>query len=156
MRRRRAKKRNILPDPKFNNPILGRFINYLMKNGKKALAQNIIYKTLNYIKEKSKVQNPLEVFSKAIKNTSPNLEIKSRRVGGANYQVPIQVRGDRKIALAMRWILSAAKSRKGKTMYERLALEIMDAANEQGAAFKKKQDTHRMAEANKAFAHFAY
>jgi len=156
MRRKRAKKRNILPDPKFNNPILGRFVNCLMKDGKRSLAQDILYKSLDYVKEKTKVQNPLEIFSKAIKNISPNLELKARRVGGANYQVPIQVRGDRKIALAMRWIINAARSRKGKSMHENLALEVMDAANEQGAAFKKKQDTHRMAEANKAFAHFAY
>ena len=157
MRRKPAQKRNIQPDPKFNNPILGRFINYVMRDGKKSTAQKIVYKSLDYIKSKQKnIQNPLETFSRAIKNVAPNMELKSRRVGGANYQVPRQVRGERKLTLAMRWILEAVASQKGKPMHERLAIELMSAANNEGSAMKKREDTHRMAEANRAFAHFAY
>lgn len=157
MRRKPAEKRIIQPDPKFNNPILGRFINYVMRHGKKSTAQKVVYQALDYIKSKQKdVQNPLEIFSKAIKNVSPHMELKSRRVGGANYQVPRQVRGDRKLTLAMRWILESAQAQKGKAMHERLAIELLNAANNQGTAMKKREDTHRMAEANKAFAHFAY
>ena len=154
MRGKPAPKRNILPDPKFNNTQIAKFINYLMERGKKSTAQKIVYSCFDIISEKTK-QNALDIFDKAIKNVSPSLEVRGRRIGGANYQIPYPVRTERRFALASRWLTDAAKKRKGKAMAERLALEIMDAANEQGEAFKKKVDTHRMAEANRAFAHFA-
>jgi len=154
MRKKQAEKRNILPDDKFNNFSIAKFINYVMKDGKKNTARKIVYGAFDIIKEKTK-QNPIEIFDKALKNTMPYLEVKSKRIGGANYQVPREVRGERKLTLSLRWIINAAKSRKGVPMAEKLAIELMEAAAGQGAAVKKKQDVQKMAEANRAFAHFA-
>lgn len=154
MRGKQAPKRKRKPDPKYGKDDLAMFINLVMQRGKKSISQNIVYGALDIIAEKTK-QKPIEVFDLAIRNVSPFLEVKSRRIGGANYQVPIEVKGDRKLALAMRWIIAAAKSRKGKPMREKLAFELIDASQKQGEAIKKKDDVHRMAEANRAFAHFA-
>ncbi len=154
MRGKQAPKRNILPDPKFNNLVVAKFINYIMRGGKKSIAQKILYSAFDLLKEKTK-KDPLDVFDAAVKNVSPAMETKSRRVGGANYQVPIPVRGERRLSLAFRWILGAARGRKGQPMAIKLAEELMNAADNQGDAVKKKQDVHRMAEANRAFAHFA-
>ncbi len=156
MRRRRAPKRKISPDPKYNSVRLAKFINNVMRDGKKSLAQRIVYDALEIIKQKTKKENPLEVFDQAIDNASPLLEVKSRRVGGANYQVPYEVRGERREALAMRWIIEAARNKKGKPMSEKLAMEIIDASRNEGDAIRKKQTVHKMAEANKAFAHLAW
>jgi len=156
MRRKPATKREIKPDPKYGDVKLAKFINSVMKKGKKTIAQRIVYDSLEIIKSKTKTQQPLEVFNKAIENVSPILEIKSRRVGGANYQVPYEVKGDRREALAMRWILEAARKKKGKPMAEKLAQELIDASKNEGEAIRKKQTVHRMAEANKAFAHLAW
>jgi len=153
-RKTKIKKINNL-DPLYSNPLVGKFINYIMRQGKKSVAQKVVYKSFDIIKEKTK-GNPIELFDKAIKNISPSLEVKSRRVGGANYQVPQPVRPDRKIQLAFRWIINTAKAKKGKSMAEKLAEELMLAVNNEGAAIKKKLDTHRMAEANRAFAHFSW
>jgi len=155
MRRKTRIKKINNPDPLYGNPLVGKFINYIMRQGKKSTAQKVVYKSFDIIKEKTK-GNPIELFDKAIRNISPSLEVKSRRVGGANYQVPRPVRPDRKILLAFRWIINAAKAKKGKSMAEKLAEELMLAANNEGAAIKKKLDTHRMAEANRAFAHFSW
>ena len=154
-RRKKIKKHQIYPDPVYDNIIVAKFINQIMRKGKKTIARKIVYQTFDIIKEKTK-KEPLEVFEVALKNTSPLLEVKSKRVGGATYQVPIEVKGDRKLTLAMRWIIQGAKSKKGKPMREKLAAELMDAANNTGWAIKKKTDTHRMAEANRAFARFAW
>ena len=154
MRKKRNYKRDHKPDIKYSSVSLTRFINYVMQDGKKSIAETIIYDTLDIIKEKTK-KDPLEVFNKALENASPLLETKTRRVGGANYQVPQEVRSDRKFQLAARWMIEAARSKKGKPMREKLAEEIMMTANNEGTAIKKKQDLHRMAEANRAFAHFA-
>lgn len=154
MRGKRATKRKGSPDPKYNNLVIAKFTNLVMKKGKKTIAQNIIYKAIDIIHEKTK-QDGVEVFELALKNVAPVLEVKSKRIGGANYQIPIEVKGDRKMALAMRWIIGAARSRKGKPMHEKLAQELMDASQKQGEAIKKRDDVHRMAEANRAFAHFA-
>lgn len=154
MRGKRAPKRKILPDPKYKSVHIAKFINYIMRKGKKSLAQNIVYQTFDILKERTK-QDPIEIFEQAVKNVSPALEVRSRRIGGANYQIPVPVRGDRKLALAYRWIIEAARSKKGKPMQEKLAAELLAAYNNEGAAIKKKQDMHRMAEANRAFAHFA-
>lgn len=135
--------------------MVGRFINQVMRKGKKSIAQHIVYHAFDEIKKKTG-QDPVVVFDQALKNVAPILEVRSRRIGGANYQVPVEVRGERRIALAMRWILGAARSRRGKPMETKLAEELMQAANNEGVAIKKKLDTHRMAEANKAFAHFAW
>ena len=153
-RKTKIKKINNL-DPLYSNPLVGKFINYIMRQGKKSVAQKVVYKSFDIIKEKTK-GNPIELFDKAIKNILPSLEVKSRRVGGANYQVPQPVRPDRKIQLAFRWIINAAKAKKSKSMAEKLAEEFMLAANNEGTAIKKKLDTHRMAEANRAFAHFRW
>jgi small subunit ribosomal protein S7 len=147
-------KREIEPDPLYSNTMVAKFINYVMRRGKKSIARRIVYNTLEILKEKTK-KDPVEVFEQAIKNAAPVLEVRPKRIGGATYQVPVEVRGNRRIALAMRWIIEAAKSRKGKPMHEKLAEEILEAANNTGAAIKKKENMHRMAEANKAFAHFA-
>ena len=155
MRRKRKVQREINPDPKYNNTQVAKFTNYVMKKGKKSTAQKVVYKTFDLIQKKYN-QEPLAVFDTAIKNVGPMLEIKSRRIGGATYQVPREVRGDRRFALACRWILNAARSKKGKPMHEKLAEELVAASKNEGAAIKKKLDTHRMAEANKAFAHFAW
>lgn len=154
MRGKQAPKRIIAPDPKFNSVTIAKLINYVMERGKKTVAQSIVYGAFDIISAKSK-QDPIEVFEKAMKNVTPILEVRSRRVGGANYQVPVEVRGDRKLALAFRWLLIAAAGRKGKPMAEKLAEELMAAAKNEGAAIKKREDVHRMAEANRAFAHFA-
>lgn len=154
-RRGRAPRREIPPDPKYNSVAVQRFINKVMQRGKKSLAERIVYTAFDIIEQRTK-KNPLEVFEQAVKNTTPILEVKPRRVGGATYQVPVEVRPERRESLAMRWIVQAARNRSGKTMAERLANELMDAANGTGAAVKKKEDTHRMAEANKAFAHYRW
>jgi len=155
MRRKKKEKRIISPDPVYNNVTVAKFINQIMRRGKKTIARKIVYRAFDMIKEKTK-KEPLEVFTKALENASPLLEVKPKRIGGATYQVPREVRGDRRITLAMRWIITAAKSKKGKPMREKLAEELINAANNQGFAIKKKEDTHRMAEANRAFAHFAW
>jgi small subunit ribosomal protein S7 len=153
--RKKIKKHLISPDPVYNNLTVAKFINQIMRQGKKTIARKIVYGAFEIIKEKTK-KEPLEVFEAALKNVSPLLEVKPKRVGGATYQVPVEVRGERKITLAMRWIISGAKLKKGKPMKEKLAAELIDALNNTGWAIKKKNDTHRMAEANRAFAHFAW
>ncbi len=153
MRRRRPEKRSILPDPVHNDVGVARFINYLMERGKKGLSEKILYGAFDIIKQKTK-SDPLELFKKAIENVAPIVEVKSKRVGGATYQVPIEVRTNRRQALAYRWIIFFSKKRSQKTMSEKLAAELIGAANNEGGAIKKREDTHRMAEANKAFAHF--
>ncbi|MFN7088297.1 MAG: 30S ribosomal protein S7 [Candidatus Paceibacteria bacterium] len=155
MRKKRKFKREYAPDPLYGNSLVGRFINQVMRKGKKTKAQKIVYGAFEKIKQDTKT-DPLVVFEQAIKNVSPLLEVRSRRIGGANYQVPVEVRGERRITLAMRWILQAARSRQGKPMHIKLAEELIAASKNEGAAIKKKLDTHRMAEANKAFAHFAW
>jgi small subunit ribosomal protein S7 len=155
--RRPVKNRNIAgPDLKYGSVRVEKLINSLMWDGKKSTARKVVYDALDIIKEKAKVENPVELFETAIRNVGPQMEIRSRRVGGANYQVPREVRPERRQALAYRWILLAARSGKGKPMAEKLAAELMAAANNEGSAIKKRDDTHRMAEANKAFAHFAW
>ena len=154
MRRRRPEKREILPDPVYGDLIVAKFINNLMKQGKKSLAEKIFYQSIDKIKKQGKVDDGIELFKKALENVAPVLEVKSKRIGGATYQVPIEISEARRMALAMRWIIGYSKSRKGQTMADRLAAELLAAANNDGAAVKKKEDTHRMAEANKAFAHF--
>ena len=154
MRRRRPEKREILPDPVYGDLIVAKFINNLMKQGKKSLAEKIFYNSIEKIKKQGKVDDGIELFKKAIDNVAPMLEVKSKRIGGATYQVPIEISQGRRIALAMRWIISYSKSRKGQTMADKLAAELLAAANNDGSAVKKKEDTHRMAEANKAFSHF--
>jgi len=154
MRRRRPEKREILPDPVYGDLIVAKFINNLMKQGKKSLAEKIFYQSIEKIKKQGKVDDGIELFKKALDNVAPMLEVKSKRIGGATYQVPIEISEGRRMALAMRWIISYSKSRKGQTMADRLAAELLAAANNDGSAVKKKEDTHRMAEANKAFSHF--
>ncbi|UZE93198.1 MAG: 30S ribosomal protein S7 [Candidatus Nealsonbacteria bacterium] len=154
-RQKKAKKRIIEPDFVYNNVTVAKLINYIMRKGKKTVARKIVYGAFDILKEKTK-KDPIDVFEVAIKNTSPFLEVKPRRIGGATYQIPREVRGDRKLVLAMRWIIQAAKSKKGKPMKEKLAEELLAAANNTGWAVKKKEDTHRMAEANRAFAHFSW
>jgi small subunit ribosomal protein S7 len=154
-RRRVAEKREILPDPKFGNEMLARFINMVMQSGKKSVAERIIYGALDQIKDRSKA-DPIEVLDKALDNVRPMVEVKSRRVGGATYQVPVEVRAARRTTLAMRWVIDAARTRGEKSMALRLAGELMDAAESRGSAVKKKEDTHRMADANKAFAHYRW
>ena len=154
-RRREVPKREILPDPKFGNVDVAKFVNTLMLSGKKSVAENIIYGAFEYIQSKSG-KDPLEVFSAALSNCKPMVEVKSRRVGGANYQVPVEVRPVRRMALAMRWLREAAKKRGEKSMDMRLANELMEASENRGGAVKRKDEVHRMAEANKAFAHFRF
>ena len=155
-RRREVPKREILPDPKYGNVELSKFMNVIMEGGKKAVAERIIYGALELIEKKQPEKNALEVFTTAINNVKPMVEVKSRRVGGANYQVPVEVRPVRRLALSMRWIKEAARKRGEKSMALRLAGELMDAADARGTAVKKKEDTHRMAEANKAFSHYRW
>ena len=152
--RRAYKKHKIAPDTVYNDVMVSQFVNKVMKQGKKTTAQKIVYSAFDIIKEQSK-KDPLEVFKLAIDNASPILEVKPKRIGGATYQVPMEVRGERRLALATKWILDGARGKKGKPMAEKLAQELIDCTNNQGNAIKKKNDTHRMAEANKAFAHFA-
>ena len=154
MRRKHKIHRDVTPDTKYTNPLVGKFINYVMREGKKSTAEKVVYDAFNEIEQKTK-QNPIDIFDLAIRNASPLLEIKSRRIGGATYQVPHEVRGERKIALAIRWILNAARGKTGAPMREKLAEELLLASKNEGTAIKKKLDTQRMAEANKAFAHFA-
>ena len=154
-RRKRAVKRTILPDPKYHDVQVAKFISCIMRRGKKSLAERILYTAFDRIQEKTG-DDALEVFRKALGNVQPAVEVKSRRVGGSTYQVPVEVRSERRQALAIRWIISYAKDRHEKTMAERLAAEFMAAAGGEGASVKKKEDTHRMAEANKAFAHFRW
>ncbi|MGB0757028.1 MAG: 30S ribosomal protein S7 [Patescibacteria group bacterium] len=154
MRGKRAPKRVITPDPKYNNEVVAKFINYVMRRGKKAVAQKVVYKTLERLEKKSGMP-ALDAFEKAIGNIMPAIEVRGRRVGGANYQVPVPVTGDRKFALAFRWVIAAAKARKGKPMDIKLADELHAALSNEGEAMKKKQDVQRMAESNRAFAHFA-
>jgi len=151
MRGKQAPKRTIKPDPKYNSTIVAKFINYIMERGKKSVAQKVVYGAFDILGKKG---DALDIFDKAIKNIGPEVEVRGKRIGGANYQIPVEVRGDRKTALAFRWIIEAAKSRKGKPMAEKLASELLDVANNTGTAIKKKEDTYRMAQANKAFAHF--
>lgn len=155
MRKRRAVKRDVLADPIYNSKLVTKIINNIMKDGKKGTAQKIFYGALDIVKEKTN-QDPMEVLDKALENIMPALEVKTRRVGGANYQVPIEVKADRKQALGIRWLINYARLRGGHSMAENLANEIIDASNGVGAAVKKREDTHKMAEANKAFAHYRW
>ena len=154
MRKRRAIKRDVLPDPIYNSKVVTKLINRMMIGGKRGKAETILYDAFDIIKEKTG-ENPLDVFNKALENIKPLLEVKSRRVGGANYQIPFPVSGHRQLHFAYTWLVQAARARSGMPYSQRLAFEIVDAYNEAGAAFKKKEDTHKMAEANRAFAHFA-
>ncbi|WP_370931224.1 30S ribosomal protein S7 [Bartonella sp. DGB1] len=154
-RRHRAEKREINPDPKFGDVVIGKFMNSIMLDGKKSVAERIVYGALDLVEEKSK-KDPLEVFHRALENVAPHLEVRSRRVGGATYQVPVDVRADRRQALAIRWLVSAARSRGETTMMERLCGEFLDASNNRGAAVKKREDVRKMAEANRAFAHYRW
>ena len=155
MRKRRATKRDVLADPIYNSKLVTKLINQIMKDGKKGTAQTILYDAFDMIKEKTN-KDPMEVYEKAMANIKPALEVKSRRVGGANYQVPVEVRADRSQALALRWLVQYSRLRGGHSMAENLANEIIDAANGVGGSVKKREDTHRMAEANKAFAHYRW
>ncbi len=162
MRRKKKFKRIIDPDPRYNNTLVAQFINYLMKDGKKSVAQKVFYGAFEILEKTTgsasdgKDKDPLEIFDQAIKNASPLVEVRSRRIGGAHYQVPREVRGERRLTLAIRWLIQAARAKKGKPMAQKLAAELLDASKNTGTAVKKKQDIHRMAEANKAFAHFAW
>jgi len=155
LRRKQAEKRQRIPDRKYNDILVGRFINSIMKRGLKQTAENILYSAFDIIKERMN-DNPLEVFKKAVSNVQPVLEVRSRRVGGSNYQVPTEVRPERRTALAIKWILTYTRDKSGKSMAEKLANELIAAANNEGSSVKKKEDVHRMAEANKAFAHFRW
>jgi small subunit ribosomal protein S7 len=154
-RRHRAEKREILPDPKFGNMVVSKFMNSIMYAGKKSVAETIVYGALDMIEGKTK-QNPVGVFEQALENVMPTIEVRSRRVGGATYQVPVEVRNHRRQALGIRWLITAARERNEKTMTERLSAELLDASNNRGNAVKKREDTHRMAEANRAFAHYRW
>ncbi|HXF87633.1 MAG TPA: 30S ribosomal protein S7 [Xanthobacteraceae bacterium] len=154
-RRHRAEKRDINPDPKYGNVVISKFMNSVMYEGKKSVAERIVYGALELIEAKTK-QNPIGVFEQALGNVMPSIEVRSRRVGGATYQVPVEVRPARRQALGIRWIIAAARERNEKTMTERLSAELLDASNNRGNAVKKREDTHRMAEANRAFAHYRW
>jgi len=156
MRRRRAPKRPVMPDPVYNSEVVTKFINKVMWDGKKTLAERIVYGAIERLNNKEEGKKGIDIFFQAIENVKPLLEVRSRRVGGATYQVPMEVRPERQQTLSIRWIVEAARNRNERTMIERLANELWDAANERGAAFKKREDTHRMAEANKAFAHYRW
>ena len=156
MRRRRITKRELTPDVKYNSELVARLINTLMRNGKKTVAQSIVYGAFDVIKSKKKDMEPLEVFIQAVENVKPKLEVKSRRVGGATYQVPLDVPAERQVALAMRWIVTYSQAKKGKSMMQALASELLDAFDNTGSSIKKKEDTHKMAQANKAFAHYRW
>lgn len=155
MRRRRPVKREILPDPKFGSKLVSKFINTMMLKGKKGVAERIFYDAMDIIANKTE-KDPVEVFNQSIENVKPQVEVKSRRVGGATYQVPVEIRPERRQALALRWIINYSRARSEKTMYQRLAGELIDAFNNTGASIKKREDTHKMAEANKAFAHYKW
>ena len=154
-RRRKAVKRTIMPDPKFKDLIISKFTSCIMFEGKKSTAEKIVYGALDFVKEKTKA-DPLALFHEALNNVRPQIEVRSRRVGGATYQVPMEVRQERGTAMALRWLVTFSRARNGKSMSQKLAGELMDAANETGSAVKKREDTHKMAEANKAFAHYRY
>ncbi|MBO6720133.1 MAG: 30S ribosomal protein S7 [Rhizobiaceae bacterium] len=154
-RRHRAEKREINPDPKFGDLVVTKFMNAIMYHGKKSIAEQIVYGALDQVQEKTR-QEPVALFHQALDNVAPHLEVRSRRVGGATYQVPVDVRPERRQALAIRWLISAARSRNETTMIDRLSGELMDAANNRGSAVKKREDTHKMAEANRAFAHYRW
>jgi len=156
MRRRRITKRELTPDVKYNSELVARLINMLMRMGKKSIAQKIVYGAFEVIKAKKKDMDPLEIFIQAVENVKPKLEVKSRRVGGATYQVPLEVPPERQIALAIRWITTYSQGKKGKTMMEALAGELLEAFDNTGSSVKKKDDTHKMAQANKAFAHYRW
>jgi small subunit ribosomal protein S7 len=156
MRKAKPKKRFLLPDPKFNDPVVTKFVNMLMWEGKKSLAYDIFYDALNLVEKKMTEEPGIEIWRKALNNVSPSVEVKSRRVGGATFQVPTEVRPDRKVSLGMKWLISYARKRGEKSMHERLAAEVIAASKGEGNAVKKKDDTHRMAEANKAFSHFRF
>ena len=156
MRRKLKKRAEITPDHLYNSVKVEKFINYVMSDGKKNTARKVVYDAFRLIKEKEKTETPLEVFETALRNTGPLMEVRSRRVGGANYQVPREVRPERRLSLSMRWILEGAESKKGMAMHKRLADELIAASKNEGEAVKKRENTHRMAEANKAFAHFAW
>jgi small subunit ribosomal protein S7 len=155
-RRRKADKRDIIPDPKFNDRVLSRFINIVMNDGKKSIAEKIVYKALEIASNKLKEKNSLDLFKTALNNVKPGIEVRSRRVGGATYQVPVEVRNERALALAIRWIVDASRKRSEKSMTHRLAQELIDANENKGASVKKREDTHKMAEANRAFAHYRW
>jgi len=156
MRKKRAPKRHILPDPKYKNVLVTKFVNNMMLDGKKAVAEKIFYNAIDIIADKMQEEDAINVFIQAVENTKPLLEVRSRRVGGATYQVPVDVRPARKQALALRWLIDFSRKRNEKTMAERLAAELMAAFKKEGASIKKREDTHKMAEANKAFAHFKW
>ena len=155
MRRRAADKRDVLPDPKFGDPVVSKFINCLMEDGKKSVAENILYDAFDRMQKRTG-RSPIEMFHDALANVRPMLEVRSRRVGGATYQVPVEVRNERRQALAIRWLITAARGRNENTMEERLSGELLDAANNRGTAVKKREDTHKMAEANRAFSHYRW
>ena len=155
-RRRRADKREILPDSKFNDRVLTKFVNIIMVDGKKSLAESIVYKALDIASNKLKSKSQIDLFKNALNNVKPGIEVRSRRVGGATYQVPVEIRSERAQALAIRWIVDASRSRNEKSITERLANELMDAHEKRGISVKKKEDTHKMAEANRAFAHYRW
>ena len=156
-RRHSAEKREVLPDPKFGDQVLSRFMNVLMYDGKKSVAENIVYGAMDTLKRKGGANSdPLRLFHEAMENVKPAIEVRSRRVGGATYQVPVEVRPERRQALAIRWLIEAARKRGENTMQERLSAELLDAANNRGTAVKKREDTHRMAEANRAFSHYRW
>jgi small subunit ribosomal protein S7 len=154
-RRHKAEKREVNPDPKYNDLIVSKFMNSIMKQGKKSVAERIVYGALETVQAKAK-SNPLQLFHQALENVMPAVEVRSRRVGGATYQVPVEVRNERRQALAIRWLITAARSRNENTMEERLSGELLDAANNRGSAVKKREDTHKMAEANRAFSHYRW
>jgi small subunit ribosomal protein S7 len=155
MRKAKPKKRYLLPDPKFNDPMITKFVNYLMEDGKKSVAYNVFYDTMDIVEKKAN-ESGLEVWKRAMSNVMPGVEVKSRRVGGATFQVPVEIRPERKINLSIKWLIEYARARGEKTMQDKLAAELIAAAKGEGAAIKKKDDTHRMAEANKAFSHFRF
>lgn len=154
-RRYRPAHREVMPDPKYNNKVISRFVNRLMHDGKKSTAFGILYDAFDIIEARTK-RNPAEVFEEALANVTPQIEVKPRRVGGATYQVPVEIRADRRMALAQRWLIASARKRGGKTMADKLAGELLDAANNQGATIRKRDETHKMAEANRAFAHYRW
>jgi small subunit ribosomal protein S7 len=154
-RRHRAEKREVNPDPKFNDLVVSKFMNSIMKQGKKSVAERIVYGALDRMQSKAR-SNPVQLFHQALENVMPAVEVRSRRVGGATYQVPVEVRNERRQALAIRWLITAARGRNENTMEERLSAELLDAANNRGTAVKKREDTHKMAEANRAFSHYRW
>ncbi len=156
MRKSKPKKRYLLPDPKFSDTLVTKFVNYMMNDGKKSVAYNIFYDAIEQVEKKAGGENGLEVWKRAMNNVTPGVEVKSRRVGGATFQVPVEIRPERKINLSIKWLIEYARARGEKTMMDRLAGEILAASKGEGAAIKKKDDTHRMAEANKAFSHFRF